>query len=274
MINIPRIARLVDLVPYITRHQGIPINKLATKFMISVEELEKDLNLLWCCGLPGHTPLELMDFEFESGFVSVRNADQLRTPRALTQAEIATLIVGLELLDTEDSKKLGAKLRNLVGATVSYQPTYTENFAPQIQKAIEANRTLEISYNGKVREVIPFEIYSEDGANYLKSFCKLAGERRTFKLSKIESLTITDKQELPPNEVPSTTTKIPVKIEVFREPRRVRELLGDTANIEVFSTEWLISTVLGLAGAVSVQDPKIRAEIKSRAEAALSLYGV
>ena len=72
----PKLARLIDLVPFISKHQGIPIKDLADKFGVSVEEIEKDLWSLYCCGLPGQTPLELMEFSFEDGFVSVRNADE------------------------------------------------------------------------------------------------------------------------------------------------------------------------------------------------------
>ena len=274
MISMPRIARLVDLVPFISSHQGIPIATLAEKFQISTEELQEDLFLLWCCGLPGHTPLELMDFEFESGFVSVRNADQLKKPRALSQAEISTLIVGLEVLGTDQARALGNKLRKLIDSAISYEPTYSESFSPRLQKAIEQNFTVSISYNGKIREIIPIEIYCESDAEYLKAFSKSANDRRTFKISKIESLTVSAKHELVPNFVPSSEIRIPVSISVNREARRVREVLGETENFSVFSTEWLISAIFGLGGAVTVLDPKIRAEIKNRAKAALTLYDV
>jgi proteasome accessory factor C len=72
---IAKTARLLDLVPFITTHQGISIKDLAKEFAISTEELLDDLNTLWMCGLPGYTPLELIDLSFESGFVSIRNAD-------------------------------------------------------------------------------------------------------------------------------------------------------------------------------------------------------
>ena len=59
MANNPRLARLIDLVPFITSHQGISISELAHKFGVSANEIEKDLWLLYMCGLPGQTPLEL-----------------------------------------------------------------------------------------------------------------------------------------------------------------------------------------------------------------------
>ena len=103
MASNPRLARLIDLVPFITSHQGVSIAELAKKFNVTINEIEKDLWLLYMCGLPGQTPLELMEFEFEDGYVTVRNAEELRAPRSLTQTELATLIIGLEILGERGS---------------------------------------------------------------------------------------------------------------------------------------------------------------------------
>ena len=66
---VEKAARLLDLVPFISTHQGIALNELAEEFNLSESELLSDLNTLWMCGLPGYTPLELIDLEFESGYV-------------------------------------------------------------------------------------------------------------------------------------------------------------------------------------------------------------
>ena len=85
---IAKTARLLDLVPFITTHQGISIKDLAKEFAITTEELLDDLNTLWMCGLPGYTPLELIDLSFESGYVSIRNAEILQKVRLLTKEEL------------------------------------------------------------------------------------------------------------------------------------------------------------------------------------------
>jgi proteasome accessory factor C len=77
MPNNSKLARLIDLVPFITSHQGISIVELSKKFGVTKEEIEKDLWLLYMCGLPGQTPLELMEFEFEDGFVTVRKRGRI-----------------------------------------------------------------------------------------------------------------------------------------------------------------------------------------------------
>ncbi len=270
-----RLARLFDLVPFIVKHQGIPIAELAEKFQISVEQLEKDLWLLYMCGLPGQTPLELMEFEFEDGYVSVRNADELKAPRSLTQIELASLVIGLEILISQGisgAEQLKNKLASKLSTEISYQPAKSDLYLPEISQAIQQNRVLSIIYNGKAREVIPFETYTEDRTSYLRAFCKSAEDRRTFKISKIESLKITDNQELAPNLVPSNETPKTTKIATHKEKRLVREALGNSEQIDYFSVEWLISETMALAGAVELEDPQLRAQILARVKASQSLY--
>jgi predicted DNA-binding transcriptional regulator YafY len=270
-----RLARLFDLVPFIVKHQGIPIAELAEKFQISVEQLEKDLWLLYMCGLPGQTPLELMEFEFEDGYVSVRNADELKAPRSLTQIELASLVIGLEILVSQGisgAEQLKNKLASKLSTEISYQPAKSDLYLPEIAQAIQQNKVLSIIYNGKAREVIPFETYTEDRTSYLRAFCKSAEDRRTFKISKIESLKITDNQELAPNLVPSNETPKTTKIATHKEKRLVREALGNSEQIDYFSVEWLISETMALAGAVELEDPQLRAQILARVKASQSLY--
>ena len=70
-----RTARLLDLVPYISSHQGISLKELAQTFKVDQGQMTSDLTTLWMCGLPGYTPLELMDLDFESGFVTIHNVN-------------------------------------------------------------------------------------------------------------------------------------------------------------------------------------------------------
>ena len=82
-----RALRLLDLVPFILDNQGISINRLASEFNVSKEEILKDLNLLFVCGLPGYTPLELIDISFEDEVVYLRDPQNLSQPRNLTISE-------------------------------------------------------------------------------------------------------------------------------------------------------------------------------------------
>jgi len=278
-----RLARLIDLVPYISQHQGIPISQLADKFAISKDELEKDLWLLYCCGLPGQTPLELMEFSFEDGYVTVRNADELKRPRSLTQTELATLIVGLDLLSNLGSKpaeELRMKLSAKFSGQIAYKPDQNERYVPEILSAIQSNNVLRIKYNSKVREVIPFELYSENGSRYVRAYCKSVKDRRTFKLSRIEALDILEGKELPPNSVGSEDTKFETKIRIHRQARLVREALGipigvntsEPITIQYFSKNWLLDLALSFGGAIELLEDRLRSEMRERILASQNLY--
>jgi proteasome accessory factor C len=274
MANNPRLARLIDLVPYISKHQGIEIAKLAEQFNVSIPELEKDLWLLYCCGLPGQTPLDLMEFDFEDGYVSVRNADELRNPRALTQTEIATVIVGLEIIATEGSEvaaSLRERLTKLLDAKIAYTSSGVEKNYAELAQAIQKNLLCHITYQGKERKVLPLELYSEQQGSYLRAFCKSANALRTFKLDRIDKLEVTTLSELAPLATISNSGKT-TPISVLREARRVRELFGALNSVQYFSEEWLIAEVLSLGGAVKVEDSELAQAISKRAEAGLALY--
>ena len=110
---IEQTARLLDLVPFLLTHQGIPVEQLAEHFRVTKEIILDDLNTLWMCGLPGYTPLELIDLEFDSGFVTIRNADPLAEIRALVGSELVALVLGLDLLVT-GSKNLPEEIRTRI----------------------------------------------------------------------------------------------------------------------------------------------------------------
>jgi proteasome accessory factor C len=275
MANNSRLARLIDLVPYIVSHQGVSIDALAKKFGVSVKEIEKDLWLLYMCGLPGQTPLELMEFQFEDGFVTVRNADELKQPRSLTQTEIASLVIGLEILREQGSERSG-QLKDLLSSklnsSIDFEVTASDKYASEINQAIQNNKVIRIKYLNKTREVLPFEIYKDGGQVYLKAHCKAAKDRRTFNVNRIENLEVLANSELAPNDVPATSSKKSSSIIVHSNQRLTRELLGSTDNVEHFSDEWLVQQILALGGAVEAITPAIRSEISNRAKAALALY--
>ena len=93
-----RTARLLDLVPFLHSHQGISLKDLAQHFEVTTKQMSADLTTLWMCGLPGYTHLELMNLNFESGFVTIGNAETLSKPRTITFQEGVALLLGLDLI--------------------------------------------------------------------------------------------------------------------------------------------------------------------------------
>ena len=78
-----RTARALDLVPYLLEHQGISIPELAVAFGVSEKQINDDLVLIHMCGLPGYTPLELIDMFYEDGYVTVSDPQSFKKPRSM-----------------------------------------------------------------------------------------------------------------------------------------------------------------------------------------------
>ena len=58
---IVRTSRALDLIPYIVEHPGITIEELSDAFGTSESEISQILNIVFMCGLPGYSHLELID---------------------------------------------------------------------------------------------------------------------------------------------------------------------------------------------------------------------
>ena len=295
--GLARTARLLDLVPYLITHQGIAISELAKTFNTTVKEITEDLNTLWMCGLPGYTPLELIDLEFESGFVSIRNAETLAAPRALDRAEALSIYMGLDLLSAE----LGSSNSSLVSEISNLQEQLRSQLisAPQVQieaslaselralilRAIRRRGWLEITYHSAAndqvtkRQVAPYELSQSGSHEYLQGYCDKAKAIRNFRADRIvEVLEIAD-QVWPNDQETAKDQAIQYKVKVHSASRQVLEVLpqtssnSSTATIQGYSATWISRAILSLAGQVEALEPtQIRAAVHARAMAALQNY--
>lgn len=295
--GLARTARLLDLVPYLTTHQGIAISELAKTFNTTVKEITDDLNTLWMCGLPGYTPLELIDLEFESGFVSIRNAETLAAPRALDRAEALSIYMGLDLLSAE----LGGSNSSLVSEISNLQEQLRSQLisAPQVQieaslaselralilRAIRRRGWLEITYHSAAndqvtkRQVAPYELSQSGSHEYLQGYCDNAKAIRNFRADRIVAVSEIPDQLWPSNLISANDEAIDYEVKVHAASRQVLEVLpqisanSTTATIQGYSAPWISRAILSLAGQVEAIAPtEIRAAVHARAVAALENY--
>ena len=295
--GLARTARLLDLVPYLTTHQGVAISELAKTFNTTVKEITDDLNTLWMCGLPGYTPLELIDLEFESGFVSIRNAETLAAPRALDRAEALSIYMGLDLLSAElgetnsslvlEIANLQDQLRNqLISAPqIQIEANLASDLRALILRAIRRRGWIEITYHSAgndevgVRKVAPYELSQSGSHEYLQGYCANAKAIRNFRADRIVSVTEIADQEWPSETVQSAEKSISCQIQIHTWSRQVSEVMpqisqGSTSSaISGYSSAWLARSVISLAGQVEAVAPsEIRTEVAERAKAALRNY--
>ena len=286
-------ARMLDLVPFISSHQGIATTELAAEFGISVEELLSDLNSLWMCG---DNRFDLIDLQFESGYVTIRNAQTLNRIRSLSQQEIVAVLLGLDLIgkdlpeDREDLKgdiedlrtKLGSEIARIVDAS----PAQDSQINSLISQALEGKRRLAITYYSptddqvSIREITPLQLTTSENRDFLIAFCESAGGQRTFRVDRIQSATLL---ESPASQIPTSSTddiRTVATVKISENFRRCRESLGafisgdgPTVQVSTYSDGWLSRTVMSAAGAMEVtSSAKIREGIAILAGKTLDLY--
>ena len=296
---VEKAARLLDLVPYISTHQGVALSELAAEFGVGESELLSDLNTLWMCGLPGYTPLELIDLEFESGYVSIRNAEVLQKVRLLTKDELVILLIGLDLLTQSiDSQRadllhaitaLQEKIKIIIGDIATIAPIVNSSYRATVLNAIASRKNLQISYHSLIRdeltnrEITPIELMVDHGYEVLQAYCHQVGAYRTFRLDNIADISISGVQQ-PLSEPPRDDEAFQMEIEISKRIRSTLERFRIAIPLEgsarsgkytavSFSQDWLIRSAMSTLAATEVlAPPSSRVELARRCRKTLDLY--
>lgn len=294
---IQEVSRLLDLVPFLSTHSHISLKELSKEFGVSEREMANELTALSMCGLPGYTPYELIEVFFDSGFVTINNHETLDLPRALTNIEATSLLLGLEILKDEvpeeDNRlhltisELIDELRSLVQVPIDIIENPQSEFLPLINKAIASRATLQIEYlspvndSVKSRTVKPLEVTEDRGHRYLNSYCIESDGHRSFRIDRIVSVKLSEDQQevsLPAEEVDPGDAQVQVKIyrsrRDFSETFQVENIsTSGLASVEVFSESWLLSTARVFAPDLEIIAPiHLRNEMRESLEKILALY--
>ncbi len=296
-----RAIRLLDLVPYIVSHPGISITELAREFSISRDEVLKDLNLLFLCGLPGYTPLELIDISFDEESVVIRDPQNLAAPRNLNESEALIARIALAALEESAPKSSAAypeivALREKIAkafsssipaSAITYSLDKERVMLENIEGAIKQDLDLEITYNNVTkdsstrRSITPISIIAEDKRTMVSAYCHSAKALRTFNLSQIteastiERLTRADLERL--EESRGSSAEVLIKEEessfLLENASSLKELSNSRYQIDIFQPEWIVRSVLAGADSLELAQPiALRAEIAERARKALLAY--
>jgi len=293
---IQEVARLLDLVPYLSTHSYISVKELAAEFGVSEREMVNELTALSMCGLPGYTPYELIEVFFDSGFVTINNHDSLDIPRALTNLEVASLLLGLALMRENASEHpelleridlLTEQFRKILGDTVEVKGETSAPHSALIEKAIATRRTLQIKYisstrdEDEQREIDPLSLYSENSFTYLNAYCHQAGGYRNFRLDRITSAELGERTR---EEVQNPTTEkaeaSEVSLRVRGSRRAVAEFLSldsipndGSISYQTYSNEWAERAVISFSPDIDMAAPmNSREAIHRRLSAILALY--
>ena len=206
-----RLPRLLALVPYLLQHPGVRVAEVAHLFGITEEQLRKDLNLLWLCGLPGHGPGDLIDIEFEGDTITLSEPAGVTRPLRLTVDEALALLVALRTLaetpglaDRDVVDRTLVKIEAAAGAAA--EPAHRvevlvegeEKVLPVLREALDKGRRVHLSYyvpgrdETTERDVDPLRLALVDGRSYLEAWCLRAEGVRLFRLDNVVGLEVLD----------------------------------------------------------------------------------
>ena len=206
-----RLPRLLALVPYLLQHPRSRVADVAQVFGVTEEQLRKDLDLLWVCGLPGHGPGDLIDMEFEGDTVTLSEPAGVTRPLRLTVDEALALLVALRTLaetpglaDRDVVDRALAKIEAAAGAAaepagrVEVLVEGEERVLPVVREALDRGRRLHLDYHvpGRdettERDVDPLRLVLVDGRSYLEAYCLRAEGVRLFRLDRVVALRLLD----------------------------------------------------------------------------------
>ena len=213
-----RLGRLLSMVPWLLQHPGVSIAEAAAEFGVGEQQIDDDLNLLFVCGTPGHSHAELIDAQWDTGYIFLDNADDISRPMRLTRDEAVTLTAGLQsltssLVGAEVIDRTLAKIRSASAAMEQPGQVALEiddgrqhpAMRPLVQ-ALTEHRRVHLSYfvptrdETTERDVDPMRVVNLDGSWYLEGWCHRAGGVRLFRLDRIEAVEVLDVDGTPPPE--------------------------------------------------------------------------
>jgi proteasome accessory factor C len=205
-----RLARVLGLVPYISRRPGVKLADLATEFDVTTDQIRADLDLLMVCGLPGYYPDDLIDvvLDEEGGTVSIAFDAGIERPVRLTSDEAVALTVALRafadlpgLVDADAVYSALAKLEQAGAETAGAVRVAAADAAPAlgaVRQAVDESRQLWMRYYTASRDALterivdPIRLLVTDGHAYLEGYCHSADAIRHFRVDRIEEIEVLD----------------------------------------------------------------------------------
>lgn len=303
------LVRMLNLLPYFEAHPDRSVMEAARDLGREPQDIMDDLNRLWCCGLPGLMPGDLVDLQHDYRRVRVDNAQGMNRPLRLTTTEAAALLLALENLETtpglvDKTAVISAanKLREIMGPQVAFVADATPE-TPESPELVLIRTAMELkvqlsfeyfsqtTYTSSTRVVSAAHVFTSDGHTYLRAWDHDVKKHRTFRIDRMSNLILLEDAATPRASSLSFSTKDPFRFGKATAQLAVTEdyawisdyvpltLDGPAeagwhpAHMPVGSEEWLIRFVLAAQGKVRVLAPTRLAEaVAQRAARALQAY--
>jgi proteasome accessory factor C len=221
------------MVAFLDRNPGVPVDRIASHFGVTAQQVLRDIDTLWMSGTPGYWPDDLIDFDagsLESGIVRLTQSRGMSRALRLGTRKAVALIAALralresvgQALDPEERSVLASTLEVLTAATGEAAATVDVRLSleasPEVvataRHALRERRRLHLRYVNasdvvSERDVDPWQVLTGDERSYLQAWDHSVGGERLFRLDRILQATELDlpiqEEPAPPREASTFT---------------------------------------------------------------------
>lgn len=215
--TVTRISRILALIPYVLDRDTVDVEEVMERFGYSRDQLTKDLNTIFVCGLPGYGPGDLMEAYMDEDEVVIDAADFFaKAPRLTPTEALGLLAAGMTVIGSgEASPALESAVRKLARAvmpeaesTLSIDVIDETQSVGSLREAASERRVVRITYRSvakeetTIREIEPWTVFATMGRWYVLGHCRMVDDQRTFRVDRIKDLTVLDEVFERPSRVP------------------------------------------------------------------------
>ena len=303
-----RLRRLLIILPWLMERGEVSVDEVAERFSVGIDDLIRDLELVSMCGLPPYVD-EMIDVFIDEGMIFVGIPRLFTRPLRLSEVEAFELLAaGRAAMQLPGADLDGALARGLgkIAMGLGEDDTGLLVVAPtpaivqELSQVIENRERVEVRYQSSKdvapsdRLLEPFVVFSSQGNWYTHAHDVGAEGLRTFRVDRIESLTVSGQAE---NEAPDSmpepgiwfadaeiervTLRVAPRGRWIYERYPVDEVSSPDADgwvevrLAVTSRQWFERLLLRLGDAVEVVDPSSMRVVRSEAAArVLGRYSV
>ncbi|MEK7292246.1 MAG: WYL domain-containing protein [Actinomycetota bacterium] len=305
-----RVSGLLVMLPWLVERKRVKLAHMAEQFKMSEAELMDDLMMAAVCGVPPYSPDALIDVFIDEDEVVAEVPLLFSRPLRLNTAEVFALTsMGKAALQVPGATATGplatalAKLRRLLPSAqdfveIDLRPVA---FVDEITAAVESGEQLRISYFSPARaqrserSITPRKVFEDGGHWYVVADDDLSGERRVFRVDRIETLEHTssfspvaavstrgtqdDESEWFGDSFQRVTLRVQPRarwvVESYPFVSRTKNSDGSVdITMAVSSEHWLGRLLLRAGTSVTVLEPaELRDVGKRTARAVLNRYG-
>lgn len=300
-----KINRLTEIILTLLNKNTVTAKELADKFEVSTRTIYRDIEELSLSGIPVYMT------KGKNGGISLLEEYSINKT-ILSDKDKQSLIVALKTLEATNYPEIDSvtnkisfmlnkeELSNWIDIDFSrWGSDFNEKDKfNQIKFAILNNKLIEFSYvnscgNRSKRTIEPMKLVYKGQTWYLYGFCRLKGETRTFRITRIKDLVVKNENFIRRNikDINTTPSKQLVKNMVNLKLKFSKDVLYRIfddfdqdkiidnqdgtyeVNIDFPENEWLYGYILSFGNSVEVIEPKyIRDIILHKIKETIKLY--